>query len=141
MCINYIVLDVPQPRLLSPASVNDLTVSFAWLPPLDVSGIAYPLSYKISVTSSLSKADVTLPVHFDFVTNDTQLTVRSCELQEGFVIQPYTWSIATVVEGITSDDRRSLIGFQFNRCKFGIILHYSQYTAAMNNYRWYMPTN
>ena len=130
-CVIYCIVDVPQPRLLSPASVNDLTVSFAWLPPLDVSGITnYPLSYKISVTSSLSKADVTLPVHFDFFTNDTQLTVRSCELQEGFVIQPYNWSIATVVEGITSDDRRALIGFEFNRCKFGIILHYSQYTAG-----------
>ncbi len=101
----------------------DVAVSFAWLPPLDVSGIAnYPISYKISVTAPLSKDDITFPIQFDFVTNDTQLTVRSCELQDGFVMQPYNWSIVTVVEGIASDDRMALNGFQFNRSKFDVIL-------------------
>ena len=102
----------------------DLTVVFRWLPPLDISGIAnYPISYRISVTTSLDDDfDDDIPVQFDFVTNDTQLTVRSCELQEGFVIQPYSWSIVTLVEGIASDDRTFNRAFQFSRCKFNITI-------------------
>ncbi len=102
----------------------DLTVVFRWLPPLDISGIVnYPISYRISVTTSLNDG---IPIQFDFVTNNTQLTVRSCELQDGFVMQPYSWSIVTLVEGIASDDRTFNRAFQFSRCKFDI--NYYNYT-------------
>ena len=98
--------------------MNDLTVVFRWFPPLDISGIVnYPIYYRISVTTSLDDDfDDDIPIQFDFVTSDTQLTVRSCELQDGFVKQPYSWSIVTVVEGIVSDDRTFNV-FQFSRCK------------------------
>ena len=100
----------------------ELTVVFRWLPPLDISGIAnYPISYRISVTTSLD-VNEDIPIQFDFVTNDTQLTVRSCELQDGFVMQPYSWSIVTVVEGIVSDDRTFNV-FQFNRSKSNITIN------------------
>ena len=114
--------------------MNDLTVVFRWLPPLDISGIAnYPISYRISVTTSLDDDD-DIPIQFDFVTNDTQLTVRSCELQDGFVKQPYSWSIATLVEGIVSDDRTFNRAFQFSRCKFNItIIILSSIISSMIN--------
>ena len=105
--------------------MNDLAVVFRWLPPLDISGIAnYPIYYRISVTTSLD-VNEDIPVQFNFVTNDTQLTVRSCELQEGFVIQLYRWSIVTLVEGIASDDRTFNRVFQFSRCKFEISVIFS----------------
>ncbi len=98
--------------------MTDLSVVFHWLPPLDIpSDLAnYPISYRISVTTYLNDG---IPIQFDFVTSDTQLTVRSCELQDGFVMQPYSWSIVTVVEGISSDDR-TFSNFQFSRCKLTI---------------------
>ena len=110
----------------------DLTVVFRWLPPLDISGIAnYPIYYRISVTTFLD-VDDDIPIQFDFVTSETQLTVRSCELQDGFVIQPYSWSIATLVEGIASDDRMLNRAFQFSRCKFNItIIIFSSIISSM----------
>ncbi len=100
--------------------MTDLSVVFHWLPPLDIPasrGLAnYPISYRISVTTYLNDG---IPIQFDFVTSNTQLTVRSCELQDGFVMQPYSWSVVTVVEGIASDDR-TFSNFQFSRCKLTI---------------------
>ena len=129
-CSYFCAENVPQLKSAF-ASVTDLSVVLYWLPLSDIpSGLAnYPISYRISVTTSLKD----IPVHFDFVTSDTQLTIRSCELQERLLIQPYTWSIATVVEGIASDDR-TFSDFQFSRCKLTltVIIYYQKYVLHVD---------